>query len=54
MEAFARTFTLALSEELRHSPVRVLCVDPGPVPTEWQEVAGIQRYRVPGAIGPAT
>ena len=39
-KAFARSFTLALGEELRGSGVKVLCVDPGPVRTDWQETAG--------------
>jgi len=39
-KAFARTFSDALSAELRGTGVRVLCVSPGPVPTEWQQIAG--------------
>lgn len=39
-KAFARTFTLALGEELRGSGVKVVCVDPGPVRTDWQSTAG--------------
>jgi uncharacterized protein len=47
-KAFARTFSDALSAELRGSGVGVLAVNPGPVPTEFQEVAG---YR-PGYLPP--
>ena len=39
-KAFALNFTEALHQELRDSGVRMLAVNPGPVPTEWQEVAG--------------
>ena len=54
-KAFALTFSDALSEELRKTNVRVLAVNPGPVPTEWQEVAGYhdpRNFPVPGAIPP--
>jgi uncharacterized protein len=51
-KAFALTFTEALHEELRGSGVRALAVNPGPVPTEWQAVAGFEGGAgvVPGAI----
>ena len=50
-KAFALTFTEALWEELRPTPIRVLAVNPGPVPTEWQQVAGHDSAGlVPGVI----
>ncbi|MGI8633595.1 MAG: SDR family NAD(P)-dependent oxidoreductase [Solirubrobacterales bacterium] len=51
-KAFARTFHDALHTELRDTGVRVLCVNPGPVPTEWQKVAGFEdgAEKIPGAI----
>ena len=39
-KAFALSFTEAISEELRGTGVRAMAVNPGPVPTEWQDVAG--------------
>jgi uncharacterized protein len=47
-KAFARTFSDALNVELRGTGVRALCVNPGPVPTEWQEAAGY----APGSLPP--
>ena len=52
-KAFALNFTDALHTELRGSGVRVMSVNPGPVPTEWQRVAGYTEDRtgvVPGEI----
>jgi uncharacterized protein len=50
-KAFALTFTEALHEELRGTGVRVLAVNPGPVPTEWQGIAGHDDTTlVPGEI----
>jgi short-subunit dehydrogenase len=52
-KAFAVSFTDALHTELRGSGVRVMSVNPGPVPTEWQQVAGYSKERtgvVPGEI----
>jgi uncharacterized protein len=52
-KAFALNFTEALHAELRNTGVRVLAVSPGPVPTEWQQVAGYDEVggeMMPGAI----
>jgi short-subunit dehydrogenase len=51
-KAFALSFTDALHTELRGTGVRVMSVNPGPVPTEWQQVAGFDDVAVvPGKIG---
>jgi short-subunit dehydrogenase len=53
-KAFALNFTEALHAELRGTGVRALAVNPGPVPTEWQQVAGYDAAggeMMPGAIG---
>jgi short-subunit dehydrogenase len=50
-KAFALSYAEALSEELRGTGVRALAVNPGPVPTEWQQVAGHDDVGVvPGEI----
>jgi uncharacterized protein len=52
-KAFVIRFTDALHTELRGSGVRAMSVNPGPVPTEWQQVAGYSEERtgvVPGEI----
>jgi uncharacterized protein len=51
-KAFALNFSDALHTELRGTGVRVLAVNPGPVPTEWQEVAGYDESTnvMPGEI----
>jgi uncharacterized protein len=50
-KAFALHFTEALSAEVRGTGVRMLAVNPGPVPTEWQEIAGhTSADVVPGEI----
>ncbi len=46
-KAFVLHFSEALHEELRSCGVVVTCLCPGPVPTEFQEVAGIDPARVP-------
>jgi uncharacterized protein len=50
-KAFARTFSDALNGELRGTGVRALCVNPGPVPTEWQQVAGYAPGYLPPVPG---
>jgi uncharacterized protein len=52
-KAFAISFTDALHTELRGSGVRVMAVNPGPVPTGFQQSAGYEPGRtgvVPGEI----
>jgi short-subunit dehydrogenase len=52
-KAFALNFSEALHAEVKESGVRVLAVNPGPVPTEWQQVAGYDAAggeMMPGAI----
>ena len=51
-KAFALAFTEGLNAELRGTGVKAMAVNPGPVPTEWQSVAGDLQgtERVPGAI----
>jgi short-subunit dehydrogenase len=51
-KAFALNFTDALATELRGTGVRAMSVNPGPVPTEWQAVAGFHggEDKVPGKI----
>jgi short-subunit dehydrogenase len=52
-KAFALNFTEALNMELRGTGVKMLAVNPGPVPTEWQQVAGYEESgaeMMPGAI----
>jgi short-subunit dehydrogenase len=51
-KAFAISFMEALSMELRDTGVKTLVVNPGPVKTEWQDVAGYDENTriVPGMI----
>jgi short-subunit dehydrogenase len=52
-KAFVISFTDALHTELRGTGVRAMAVNPGPVPTDWQRVAGYEQDRtgvVPGEI----
>ena len=51
-KAFALNFTDALATELRGTGVRAMSVNPGPVPTEWQAVAGFEggEDKIPGKI----
>jgi short-subunit dehydrogenase len=51
-KAFAISFMEALSMELRGTGVKTLVVNPGPVKTEWQAVAGYDENTrmVPGMI----
>jgi short-subunit dehydrogenase len=50
-KAFTRTFSDVLNTELRGTGVRALWVNPGPVPTEWQEVAGYEPDYLPPVPG---
>src|SRR5947209_16609463 len=50
-KAFARSFSEALTTELRGSGVRVLCVNPGPVSTEFQQVADFPADWLPPVPG---
>jgi short-subunit dehydrogenase len=50
-KAFALNLADALHAELAGTGVRCMSVNPGPVPTEWQEVAGFdERQMPPGKI----
>jgi uncharacterized protein len=52
-KAFALNFTEALHAELKSTGVKMLAVNPGPVPTEWQQVAGYEESgaeMMPGQI----
>ena len=52
-KAFALNFMDALNSELKGTGVKAMSVNPGPVPTEWQQVAGYEEAggeMMPGAI----
>ena len=48
-KAFVQTFSEAIHEELHGTGVSVTVLCPGPVPTEWAEVASAERFSVPVA-----
>jgi short-subunit dehydrogenase len=52
-KAFANTFSEAIRGELQGTNVKALAVNPGPVRTEWQKVAGYDENTriMPGMIG---
>jgi short-subunit dehydrogenase len=53
-KAFVLSFTEALHTETRGSGVSVVAVNPGPVPTEWQAVAGlVDQPKFPPAVSTA-
>ena len=49
-KAFVRSFTEAIHEELRATPVHVLLLAPGVTSTEFQEVAGVPEGAFPPAL----
>ena len=53
-KAFVQTFSEAVHEELHGTGVSVTVLCPGPVPTEWAEIANAERFSVPLAqVSPA-
>lgn len=46
-KAFVQTFSEAVHEELHDTGVSVTCLCPGPVPTEWAEIANAERFSIP-------
>lgn len=46
-KAFVQTFSEAVHEELHGTGVSVTCLCPGPVPTEWAEIANAEHFSVP-------
>ena len=50
-KAFVQTFSEAVHEELHGTGVSVTCLCPGPVPTEWAEIANAERFSIPARSG---
>ncbi|BBX61150.1 ketoacyl reductase [Mycobacterium saskatchewanense] len=48
-KAFVQTFSEAVHEELHGTGVSVTALCPGPVPTEWAEIANAERFSIPAA-----
>ncbi|GAB7141840.1 SDR family NAD(P)-dependent oxidoreductase [Mycobacterium riyadhense] len=46
-KAFVLTFSEAVHEELHGTGVSVTALCPGPVPTEWAEIASAERFSIP-------
>lgn len=46
-KAFVQTFSEAVHEELSGTGVSVTVLCPGPVPTEWGEIANAERFSIP-------
>src|SRR6202012_1858389 len=46
-KAFVQTFSEAVHEELHSTGVSVTVLCPGPVPTEWGEIASAERFSIP-------
>jgi len=46
-KAFVQTFSEAVHEELNGTGVSVTALCPGPVPTEWAEIANAERFSIP-------
>lgn len=46
-KAFVQTFSEAVHEELQGTGASVTVLCPGPVPTEWGEIANAERFSIP-------
>jgi len=46
-KAYVQTFSEAVHEELHGTGVSVTVLCPGPVPTEWAEIANAERFSIP-------